>query len=126
MSGGASPTAWQTTTAASRWQSRGSRTRRSPNSARRSGSRPISPTPTAASASRWHSKGSTDEAIAEFRAAIRIKPDHASAHYFLGKALAGQGKLDEAIAEIRKARDNAPRGSELAKSIEKALNKLDH
>jgi len=40
--------------------------------------------------------------------------------------LAGQGKLDEAIAEIRKARDNAPRGSELAQLIEKALSKLDH
>jgi tetratricopeptide (TPR) repeat protein len=63
--------------------------------------------------------------ILDLLVAIRIKPDHASAHYFLGKALAGQGKLDEAIAEIRNARENAPRGSELAQLIEKALNKLD-
>ena len=60
-----------------------------------------------------------DEAIAEYRAAIRITPDFAEAHSSLGVALAGQGKLDEAITEIRKARDNAPRGSELAQSIEK-------
>jgi tetratricopeptide (TPR) repeat protein len=71
-------------------------------------------------------QGKLDKAIAEYRAAIRIKPDHASAHCFLGRALAGQGKLDEAIAEIRKAHDNAPRGSKLAQLIEKGLNKLDH
>ena len=45
----------------------------------------------------------------------------------LGKTLSErQGKLDEAIAEIRKARDNAPRGSELAQLIEKSMNKFDH
>ena len=44
-----------------------------------------------------------DEAIAEFRTAIRLQPDDAVAHYNLGIALAAQGKLDEAIAEYRTA-----------------------
>jgi hypothetical protein len=48
------------------------------------------------------------------------------AHYNLGNALADQGKPEEAIAELRNARDNAPRGSELAQLIEKALAELDH
>jgi tetratricopeptide (TPR) repeat protein len=48
-------------------------------------------------------QGKLDEAIAEYRAAIRLKPDHAEPHYDLGVALAVQGKLDEAIAEYRAA-----------------------
>ena len=44
-----------------------------------------------------------DEAIAEFRAAIRVNPDFAIGHYNLGVALKKQGKLDEAIAEFRAA-----------------------
>ena len=48
-------------------------------------------------------QGKLDEAIAEYRAAIRIKPDFAEAHYNLGVVLANQGKLDEAIAEYREA-----------------------
>ena len=42
-----------------------------------------------------------DEAIAEYRAAIRVQPDHVKAHHGLGWALERQGKLDEAIAEYR-------------------------
>ena len=37
--------------------------------------------------------------IAEFRAALRLKPDLAVAHDSLGRALLVQGKLDEAVAE---------------------------
>jgi tetratricopeptide (TPR) repeat protein len=43
------------------------------------------------------------DAIAEYRAAIRLKPDYAEAHNNLGNALAGKGQLDEAIAEFREA-----------------------
>jgi tetratricopeptide (TPR) repeat protein len=42
-----------------------------------------------------------DEAIVEFRKAIRLKPD--LAHANLGNALRRQGKLDEAVAEYREA-----------------------
>ncbi len=44
-----------------------------------------------------------DEAIAECREAIRLKPDDPLAHGNLGNALYGQGKLGEAIAEYREA-----------------------
>jgi tetratricopeptide (TPR) repeat protein len=43
------------------------------------------------------------EAIAEFRAAIRLKPDFAEAHYHVGDALGKQGKLSEAIVAFREA-----------------------
>ena len=42
-------------------------------------------------------------AMAEFREALRLKPDSAEAHSNLGKTLVDQGKLDEAIAEYRSA-----------------------
>src|SRR5512135_619007 len=43
------------------------------------------------------------EAAACFQRALRLKPDHASAHYELGTVLAQQGKLDEAIANFQQA-----------------------
>ena len=71
-------------------------------------------------------QGKLEEAVAEFRTAIRLNPDYAEAHYNLGFALHSQGKLEEAVAEYRKARDNAQRGSKLAGLIERALTALDH
>ena len=58
-------------------------------------------------------QGKLDEAIAEYRTAIRLQPDDADAHTNLGIALRKQGKLDEAIAEYRaairlKSKDAAP------------------
>jgi tetratricopeptide (TPR) repeat protein len=65
--------------------------------------------------------GKLEEAIAEFRAAIRINPHDAGAHCNLGLALRAQGELAEAIAAFRAARDRAQPGSELARLIERAL-----
>ncbi len=48
-------------------------------------------------------QGKLDEAVAEYREAIRLQPDLALAHSNLGNALAGQGKVDEAVAEYRTA-----------------------
>ncbi|MGO9923883.1 MAG: tetratricopeptide repeat protein [Isosphaeraceae bacterium] len=48
-------------------------------------------------------QGKLEEAIAEYRTAIRLQPDLALAHNNLGNALAGQGKLDEAVAASREA-----------------------
>jgi serine/threonine-protein kinase len=48
-------------------------------------------------------QGKLDEAITEFREALRLKPDYPEAHNNLGNALPDQGKLDEAIAESREA-----------------------
>jgi tetratricopeptide (TPR) repeat protein len=44
-----------------------------------------------------------DEAIAEYREAIRLKKDHVWAHYTLGGFLARKGLLHEAITEYREA-----------------------
>ena len=51
--------------------------------------------PTTTSATPCH-KGLGDEAIAEYREAIRIDPDFAEAHLHLGVALEAKGRLDEA------------------------------
>ena len=47
--------------------------------------------------------GQTGAAIAEFRAALRLRPSDACAHYNLGIALAAVGQTDAAIAEYRAA-----------------------
>ena len=84
-------------------RARASSTRPSPNSARRSGSSPTTPIAHTNLGIALRDQGKLDEAIAEYRKAIRLKPDLAEAHHNLGIALASQGKLDEAIAEYRKA-----------------------
>ena len=48
-------------------------------------------------------QGKTDEAIREYREAIRIRPDFAEAHCNLGLALRSQDKTDEAIREYQEA-----------------------
>ena len=48
-------------------------------------------------------QGRTAEAIAQYRDAVRLKPDEAKARDNLGLLLADQGQTAEAIAEIREA-----------------------
>ena len=67
-------------------------------------------------------QGKLEEAIAEFRTAIRLKPDFAEAHYNLGIALAGQGKLEEAIAEYRAAIRLKPDDAEAHNNLGVALD----
>jgi tetratricopeptide (TPR) repeat protein len=58
-------------------------------------------------------QGNYDEAIAEFRLALRLMPDLDRAHLGLGAALQGKGDLDGAIAEYRtllKRHPNDPDG----------------
>jgi tetratricopeptide (TPR) repeat protein len=50
-----------------------------------------------------HHNGQQDEAIPEYREAIRLKEDYAEAHVQLGDALADKGRLDEAITKYREA-----------------------
>ncbi len=89
-------------TSATPWHPRVSWTRRSPSTAQRSGSSPTSPSTHYNLGIALKRQGKLEEAIAEFRAAIRINPDDAEAHFHLGNALNGQGKLEEAIAEYRR------------------------
>jgi protein O-mannosyl-transferase len=49
------------------------------------------------------SRGQVAEAIAEYAAALRIKPDYAEAHNNFGTALVKQGKMPEAIEQFEQA-----------------------
>ena len=55
------------------------------------------------SASRSPSRGRMDEAIAEFREALRLDPDSAQTHWHLGAALAYRGARDEAVEHLRES-----------------------
>ena len=48
-------------------------------------------------------QGKLDEAVAAYREAIRLEPNHAQAYSSLVRALKVQGKLDEAVAAYREA-----------------------
>lgn len=48
-------------------------------------------------------QGRLNEAINEYKTALKFKPDYASAHYNLGNAYAKQGRFDVAIGEYRTA-----------------------
>src|SRR5262249_5087763 len=50
-------------------------------------------------------KGQLDEAVAEYRQAIRLKPDYAEAHCNLGIVLRQQGRFDEALACLRRGHE---------------------
>jgi tetratricopeptide (TPR) repeat protein len=52
--------------------------------------------------------GQTDAAITEYRAAIRLDPNHAQAHYNLGIALAKKNDAAGTLAELRAAEKADP------------------
>ncbi len=53
-------------------------------------------------------EGKLDEAIAEFRTALRLMPDMAAAHFNLGNALKSRGQYAEAVGELRAAIQSQP------------------
>src|SRR5262249_694658 len=66
-------------------------------------------------------QGKLDEAIAEYRSAIRLKPNFADAYLGIGEILEVQGKGDEAIAEYRFAARLQPDSSYAHHCITRAL-----
>ena len=60
------------------------------------------------SATRWMNKSDSDAAIVEYRKALELRPDDATANNNLGNALADKGDLDAAIVEYRKALELEP------------------
>jgi Flp pilus assembly protein TadD len=48
-------------------------------------------------------KGQTDDAIREFREALRIQPDYADVYLNLGNALMTVGRTDEALTHFQRA-----------------------
>ena len=66
-------------------------------------------------------QGKLEEAIAQYRDALRLKGDYVDAHTNLGNALAAQGKLDEAIAHLREAIRLRPRDAGAHRNLGNAL-----
>ena len=53
--------------------------------------------------------GRQTDAIAEYRTALRMKPDSALAHFHLGNTFHKMGRLPEAIAEYQASLQHRPR-----------------
>jgi tetratricopeptide (TPR) repeat protein len=68
------------------------------------------------------SKGAMDEAISQFREALRLEPDSAVTHWHLGAALAATGARQEALDHLRRSVELDP-SNELAQSDLKALTR---
>jgi Flp pilus assembly protein TadD len=66
-------------------------------------------------------------AAAEYREAIRLKPDYSAAHRGLGRSLERAGRLDEAQAAYAKGLDVATQNGDLQtkKEIEVFLRRLE-
>ena len=65
--------------------------------------------------------GLNDEAISEFRAALKLKPDLANSHNGWGQALLAQGKVNEAIEHFRAAVQIDPSYDSARTNLEHAL-----
>jgi protein O-GlcNAc transferase len=66
----------------------------------------------------------TDEAVAQFRAALQLKPDFVEAHHNLGSALIQQGQLDEGIEQFNEAIRINPNSAETHFSLGMILTRL--
>ena len=71
-----------------------------------------------------HDKGQDDAAIAEYREAIRLKPDFFMAHSNLGSALGHEGQYDAAIAEDREAIRLKPGFAEAHNNLGMAIKRV--
>ena len=61
----------------------------------------------------YHALGENEEAVKEYREALRLRPDHASTHYNLGNAFFDLDRFEEAAREYRRAGELEP-GDRLA------------
>lgn len=64
-----------------------------------------------------HELGRTEEAIAEWRRAVALRPGFAEAYYNLAGALASEGRLDEAEDAYEAAIENKPRYAEACNNL---------
>jgi protein O-mannosyl-transferase len=66
-------------------------------------------------------KGRDEEAMAAYRQALRLKPDHADVHNNMGNILARQGRVDDAIASYRESLRLLPEQPEAHSNLGVAL-----
>ena len=66
-------------------------------------------------------KEAYDEAIAQFREVLRLKPDYAEAYFNVGIALRGQGRTDQAIESLTRAIELRPGYSDALYNLGNAL-----
>jgi tetratricopeptide (TPR) repeat protein len=69
-------------------------------------------------------RGRVDEAIAQYRTALELKPVFVDASINLGAALVARGRLDEAIAQYRKALEIKADSAEAYCNLGRALARL--
>jgi len=67
--------------------------------------------------------GRTNKAVAEYQAAIGLKPHHVSAHHNLGVICARQDKLDLAVAHYRRALEADPEAPDVHNDLGIALQR---
>ena len=61
-----------------------------------------------------------DEAIAQYRKAVEVKPDFPDAHYNLGIAFIQKGQINDAVAEFQEAVHLNPNDSSAQKNLASA------
>ena len=66
-------------------------------------------------------QGRVDEAIVEYRKALRIKPDYAEAYNDLGGELLLRGQVDEAMALYRQALEINPDYTDARNNLDRLL-----
>jgi spermidine synthase len=69
-------------------------------------------------------KGRLDEAIAEFRDALRLEPEAAVTHWHLGAALASRGGLEEAVEHLRRSAQLDPANRQVRDDLAAVHNNL--
>jgi protein O-mannosyl-transferase len=68
-------------------------------------------------------RGQSDEAIRQYQAAIRLKPNYAEAHSNLGAALNNKGQIDEAIRQFQETMRLKPNVADVHSNLGAALDK---
>ena len=68
-------------------------------------------------------KGRIDEAIGQYREALRLEPDYAEAHYNLGAALGAKGQTDDAAIQFQEAIQIQPDYAEAHSNLGTALSR---
>ena len=71
----------------------------------------------------YYGRGRIADAEREFRAALKLEPDHARSRWFRGLCLEKLGRLDEALAEFMWVRRQAP-GTREARSAQEEIDAI--